>query len=117
MITSASPSFRNWASYPVNMVLALVLVCSIFIVAPAQAKDYDLVILNGQVMDPQSGLDEIRNVGITDGKIAAVTKKSIKGRQKIDASGHLVAPGFIDGHVHTVDIPLGQKALQRNRWH
>jgi N-acyl-D-aspartate/D-glutamate deacylase len=90
------------------------LVIGAFMVAPAQAKDYDLVILNGRVMDPQSGLDEIRNVGIKDGKITAVTKRSIKGKQKIDASGHVVAPGFIDGHVHVVDIPLGQKGALRD---
>jgi hypothetical protein len=114
MTILASSLHRNWASYSVHVVLAAVTVCSIFMVAPAQAKDYDLVILNGRVMDPQSGLDEIRNVGITDGKITAVTKKPIKGKQKIDASGHVVAPGFIDGHVHTVDIPLGQKALLRD---
>ena len=40
---------------------------------PAQGQDYDRVILNGRVMDPASGLDEVRNVGITDGKITVVT--------------------------------------------
>jgi N-acyl-D-glutamate deacylase len=81
---------------------------------PAQGQDYDLVILNGRVMDPESGLDAVRNVGVKDGKIAKVTEKSIKGKKTIDATGHVVAPGFVDGHVHTVDIPLGQKALLRD---
>lgn len=81
---------------------------------PAHAKEYDLVILNGRVMNPESGLDAVRNVGIKDGKIAKVTKKKIKGRETIDATGHVVAPGFIDGHAHTTDIPLGQKALLRD---
>jgi len=79
-----------------------------------QAKDFDLVILNGRVMDPESGLDGIRNLGIKEGKIAVISKKAIDGKEKIDASGHVVAPGFIDGHAHTTDIPLGQKALLRD---
>jgi N-acyl-D-glutamate deacylase len=79
------------------------------IVIPAQAKDYDLVILNGRVMDPESGLDEVRNVGVKDGKIAVVTSKAIKGKETIDANGLVVAPGFVDGHFHNVVTPFGQK--------
>lgn len=85
--------------------------------APAKAaipEDFDLVILNGSVMDPESKLDAVRNVGVKDGKIVAVTEQTIEGTETIDAAGHVVAPGFIDGHVHTVDIPLGQKALLRD---
>jgi hypothetical protein len=94
--------------------LAVLVLLSGLYTNAVQAREYDLVILNGRVMDPESGLDAVRNVGVKDGKIAAVTKKSIKGKEEIDASGHVVAPGFIDGHVHTVDIPLGQKALLRD---
>ena len=82
---------------------------SVLASVPVQAKDYDLVILNGRVMDPESGLDAVRNVGVKNGKIAKVTKKKIEGKETIDAKGHVVAPGFIDGHAHTTDIPLGQK--------
>jgi len=81
---------------------------------PAQAQDYDLVILSGRVMDPESGLDAVRNVGVNGGTIAAVTENAITGRDTIDATGHVVAPGFIDGHVHTTAIPLGQKAALRD---
>jgi hypothetical protein len=76
---------------------------------PAQAQDYDLVILNGRVMDPESNLDAVRNVGVKDGKIAAVTEQAITGKETIDASGHVVAPGFIDLHFHNVSTPFGQK--------
>ena len=61
---------------------------------------FDLVINNGRVMDPETGLDACRNVGIRDGKIAAVTELAIHGADTIDAAGHVVAPGFIDGHCH-----------------
>jgi dihydroorotase-like cyclic amidohydrolase len=52
---------------------------------PAQAQDYDLVILNGRVMDPETKLDAVRNVGVKDGKIATVTEDAIKGKETIDA--------------------------------
>ncbi len=61
---------------------------------------YDVVISNGRVMDPASGLDEVQNVGIKDGRIAIVTSEPITGRRTIDASGLVVAPGFIDLHQH-----------------
>jgi len=81
---------------------------------PAQAHDYDLVILNGRVMDPESGLDEVRNVGITDGKITAVTKRAITGAETTDAGGLVVAPGFIDTHHHNVLVPFGRKLALRD---
>jgi N-acyl-D-glutamate deacylase len=65
-------------------------------------------------MDPESSLDAVRNVGVADEKIAAVTEKAIKGKGTINAKGHVVAPGFIDGHTHVVDIPLGQKTMLRD---
>lgn len=60
----------------------------------------DLVILGGRVMDPESGLDAVRNVGIRDGKIVALTESSLQGRETINATGLVVAPGFIDLHEH-----------------
>ncbi len=61
---------------------------------------YDIVLAGGRVMDPESGLDAIRNVGVRDGLIAAVTEDALDGTRVIDASGLVVAPGFIDLHVH-----------------
>ena len=63
-------------------------------------ETYDLVIGNGRVMDPESGLDAVRNVGIRNGKIAAISSSSLTGKQTIDAKGLVVAPGFIDLHEH-----------------
>ncbi|MGB5367991.1 MAG: amidohydrolase family protein [Polyangiales bacterium] len=75
---------------------------------------YDLVITGGRVIDPETNLDATRNVGIKDGKIAAVTEKAIEGKETIDASGHVVAPGFIDMHFHNVGYPFGVKLALRD---
>jgi imidazolonepropionase-like amidohydrolase len=61
---------------------------------------YDRVILGGHVMDPASGLDAIRNIGLLDGRIAAITTEAVRGRDTIDVRGLIVAPGFIDLHSH-----------------
>ncbi len=66
----------------------------------AQDVSYDVVIANGRVMDPESGLDAVRNVGIRDGKIREISSGALKGKQTIDAEGLVVAPGFIDLHEH-----------------
>jgi hypothetical protein len=62
------------------------------------------VILNGRVIDPETNYDKVSNVGIKDGKIAKITEKKIKGKKTIDATGHVVSPGFIDLHAHGQNI-------------
>ena len=69
----------------------------------AQDASYELVIVNGRVMDPESGLDAVRNVGISGGKIRALSSRALEGKQTIDAQGLVVAPGFIDLHQHGQD--------------
>lgn len=64
------------------------------------AATYDLVILGGRVIDPESNLDAIRNIGVRGGVVHAVTTAPLAGRDRIDASGLVVAPGFIDLHQH-----------------
>ena len=66
----------------------------------AQSRPYDLVIQNGRVIDPESGLDAVRSLGIRNGRIAAVSSRALQGRTVIDARGLVVAPGFIDLHAH-----------------
>ena len=61
---------------------------------------YDRVILGGRVMDPASGLDALRNIGLLDGRIAVITTQAVRGRDTVDARGLIVAPGFIDIHAH-----------------
>ena len=64
---------------------------------------FDIVIRNGRVMDPESGTDRVVNVGITDGSIQAISAEPLEGRESIDASGLVVAPGAIDMHSHGQD--------------
>lgn len=68
--------------------------------AAQDAPRYDLVIANGRVMDPESGLDAVRHIGITGGSIAAISETPLDGARVVDATGHVVAPGFIDLHEH-----------------
>jgi hypothetical protein len=77
------------------------------------AADYDLVIINGRVMDPETNFDGIRNVGIKGGKIAVITKEKITGKETIDATGLVVAPGFIDGHQHCLE-PYAYRLMVRD---
>lgn len=64
---------------------------------------YDLVIMNGTVMDPASGLNAARNIGIAGGTIRVIADYALRGRDTIDATGMVVAPGFIDLHQHAQD--------------
>ena len=63
-------------------------------------ETFDLVIAHGKVMDPESGLNGVRNVGISGGKIRAISADALQGKKTLDATGLVVAPGFIDLHEH-----------------
>jgi N-acyl-D-aspartate/D-glutamate deacylase len=69
-------------------------------VSHADSAALDLVISGGRVMDPESGLDGVRSIGIRDGKIVEISERAIQGKRTIDARGLVVAPGFIDIHEH-----------------
>ncbi len=77
-------------------------------------EPYDVVILNGRVMDVETNFDGVRNVGIMDGLIVTITEDDISGTETIDATGHVVTAGFIDTHHHGAGTPWGVKASLRD---
>ena len=58
--------------------LFAVAVLAVAIATPAMAADYDVVISNGRVMDPETNFDGVRNVGVKDGRIVVITEDAIK---------------------------------------
>ena len=94
---------------------ATAFICASLVAASSLAEEtkYDLVINGGRVMDPETMFDSIANVGIKAGRIAAITTDEIAGADTIDASGLVVAPGFIDTHFHAVD-PFATKMSLRD---
>jgi N-acyl-D-aspartate/D-glutamate deacylase len=85
----------------------LILLC-LAAALPASADTFDIVLAGGRVMDPETGFDAIRNVGITNGKIARISPDKLTGKQVLDARGLVVAPGFIDLHQHAQDAASGR---------
>jgi len=78
---------------------------------------YDLVIRNGNVVDGSGGAPYPADVGVVGDRIACVGRIRESGLEEIDAEGHVVTPGFVDGHTH-LDAqicwdPLGTSAC----WH
>jgi N-acyl-D-aspartate/D-glutamate deacylase len=78
-------------------ILLLILLFSTTLIA---AQDYDVVIEGGRVLDPETGLDAVRNVGIRGNGIARVSTEPLTGRRVIHADGLVVTSGFIDLHQH-----------------
>jgi len=87
-----------------------ILAVGALIASGAWAQDCDVVILNGRVMDPETNFDAVRNVCVSGDRILAITEKEISGKNTIDASGHVVAPGFINTHNHGFAL-FDQKVL------
>ena len=87
----------------VMLIMSAFLILMLPVMTAGQQEQYDLVLANGRVMDPESNLDAIRNVGIRDGKIAAISTQPLQGRTVIDIKSMVLAPGFIDLHSHGQD--------------
>lgn len=84
--------------------LVLGLALSVGAPATATAQELDLVLAGGRVMDPESGLDAVRHVGIRDGTIVEISPTPLDGENVVDVGGLVVAPGFIDLHAHGQDL-------------
>ena len=72
----------------------------------ASAEGWDLVLRGGRVIDPESGLDAVRDVAVADGRVVAVgtglTARAARG--DVDVAGQVVTAGFIDLHSHVGDL-------------
>lgn len=67
----------------------------------AQSARYELIVKGGRVIDPSSGVDGVRDVAISGGRIAAVVPNiNTSTGDMIDARGTLVVPGLVDIHTH-----------------
>jgi N-acyl-D-aspartate/D-glutamate deacylase len=82
------------------LVLAVVSYRVASTVRAGQSGVYDIVLARGRVMDPESGLDGIRYVGVRGNRIEAISEQSLTGTVTIDAAGMVIAPGLIDLHSH-----------------
>jgi dihydroorotase len=71
----------------------------------------DIVLQNGRVIDPATGRDEIADVGITAGRIAAIGRNLAPATQIIDCTGRLVIAGMIDTHGHVYQYVTGKFGL------
>jgi N-acyl-D-amino-acid deacylase len=66
--------------------------------------NYDLVISAARVMDPESALNEVFNIGVRAGKIAVLSRDPLEGAEHIDGGGLVLSPGFIDLHIHEESV-------------
>jgi N-acyl-D-amino-acid deacylase len=81
----------------------------------ALAQPYDLVIRNGRVADGTGNPARFADVAVTNGRIAAVGRVTGEAKRLVDATGLVVAPGFIDLHTHADEIaeqPLAENFVR-----
>lgn len=83
----------------------LICFCLLLCASVVLAQQYDTVIEGGRVIDPETKLDAVRNVGIQNGRIVHISDTPLQGPRVIHATGLVVAPGFIDLHQHGQDLP------------
>lgn len=85
---------------PKSIRILLCLSLTVYIAKSQSTVQYDIVLAGGRVVDPETKLDAIRNVGIINNRIAQISSEPLQGKQIINVNGLVVAPGFIDLHVH-----------------
>lgn len=86
----------------IKRVFVLTILSSFFLNVSCQKEQtqYDIVILGGRIIDPETKTDKIINIGIIGDSIAIISSEKLEGKTTINASGMVVAPGFIDLHAH-----------------
>lgn len=117
-------------------ILSVLALCAVVAgVASCQlGPSYDTAINNGRVIDPETGLDAVRHIGIKNGQITRISTRPLRGKTTIDATDLIVAPGFIDYHWHcpaqacyeiglkdgltsAMDLEFGALGSQINDWY
>src|SRR5712692_6135616 len=93
---------QNWIKMPLAITAVIAIALGSPVVVFAQAPRYDLLLKGGHVIDPANHIDEVRDVAVFQGKIAAVEKNipADQAGKVVDASGLYVTPGLIDIHYH-----------------
>jgi N-acyl-D-aspartate/D-glutamate deacylase len=81
-------------------IVSLALALSVCISCARAPESFDLVLKSGRVIDPETNLDAVRDVGIRGDAIARISVEPLTGSRTIDARSLVVAPGFIDLHEH-----------------
>ena len=80
-------------------------------------RPYDLVVRGGLIYDGTGGEAFKGDVAVKDGRIAAVGEVSGAGAEEIDATGKIVAPGFVDIHTHYDGQATWESRMQPSSWH
>ncbi|MEJ7604975.1 MAG: hypothetical protein WKF37_01605 [Bryobacteraceae bacterium] len=83
------------------------IVCFVLAAGTLPGQQYDLLLTRGHVIDPKNGVNAVKDVAISNGKVAAVADRIDPSRafKTVDVSGLYVAPGFIDIHAHFWGTP------------
>ena len=96
---------RDWScTHVIVVALMAAVACVSSGCEAASDRTYDMVIRGGRIIDPETGFDAVANVAIEDGRIAAISTTDLVGEESIDATGLVVAPGFVDIHAHGQNI-------------
>jgi len=93
---------QTWIKMPLAILAVIALAFGSPVAMFAQAPHYDLLLKGGHVIDPANHIDEVRDVAVSLGKIAAVEKNipADQAGKVVDVSKLYVTPGLIDIHFH-----------------
>jgi N-acyl-D-aspartate/D-glutamate deacylase len=90
----------NFKYIIISFLLLIIFFTNIHLVHAQSSVQYDIVLAGGRVIDPETKLDAIKNIGIINNRIAQISSETLRGKETINVRGLVVAPGFIDLHVH-----------------
>lgn len=83
-----------------TQILIIAILFGITDISSQSTTVFDIVLKGGRVMDPETSFDDIRNIGVIGNRIVEISSEDLDGKEILDVSGLVVAPGFIDLHVH-----------------